>query len=38
MRLVLLPMFLDEELAAGPLGWAQLPDPFPSWQPEVRDH
>lgn len=28
----------DEELAAGPLGWAQLPDPFPSWQPEVHDH
>ncbi|MCH8614025.1 GTP-binding protein [Arsenicicoccus dermatophilus] len=27
----------DEELAAGPLSWAALPDPFPRWE-QVSDH
>ena len=29
---------LDEtEFAAGPEAWAQLPDPFPEWMPEVEE-
>ena len=25
------------EMRLGPIGWAQLPDPFPAWEPEPTD-
>jgi hypothetical protein len=28
----------DEELAAGPHGWAGYQDPLPSWEPRSRDN
>lgn len=27
----------DHELRMGPLGWTQLPDPFPTWAPDTND-
>ena len=31
-------LLTDDEYAAGPQGWAHLPDPFPAWDLDADDH